>query len=88
PSKKNFLLLGLFRIPSFSSSESSSKINYLIYKFLLTKRRKEIVTEVPSSENKPKNSKIVPIFGFSGLFFVRATAGTTKRGHERIVANS
>lgn len=35
------MLLGLFRIPSFSSSESSSKINYLIYKFLLTKRRKD-----------------------------------------------
>ncbi|OJG51866.1 hypothetical protein RV05_GL000303 [Enterococcus hirae] len=45
------------------------------------------MTEVPSSENKPKNSKIVPIFGFSACFFVRATAGTTGRGYERIVAN-
>lgn len=50
-------------------------------------RLREIVTEVPSSENKPKNSKIVPIFGFSACFFVRATAGTTGRGYERIVAN-
>ncbi|MCK6145356.1 hypothetical protein, partial [Enterococcus hirae] len=48
PSKKNFLLLGLFRMPSFSSSESSSKINQLIYKFLLTKRRKGTGTKVVS----------------------------------------